>query len=170
MQNRKRTGQDDTPPGVKRSVNVRKVNATDQFAAVVCGHKIYGHWTHWIGKTIPHIEPRERCSGCRSEKLAPLRWYGFLHCCDDQLKDEFFLEITDLAAQSIHEVIGVKEEGLWRVKTGARLLIRRENYKKRAPILCDFLGMYEGEKPLPDRKNPSPTLSKLWGQIVHFED
>lgn len=130
---------------------------------IVCATKIYGMYVHWVGKTQPHTEPKQKCDGCKRE--APIRWYGWLHCCSGEQLTPFFLELTSLSAQCALDAMGGQ------VVRGSKLLVWREGGKLRAPLLIEKLADYDGLKgKVPDAANPSATLTKLWNRLVVLED
>src|SRR5476651_711186 len=95
----------DVPPGVVRSIPVITVGAKDDRKVVVLSSSLFGVFTHWTGaRTAVCDSPTEKCE-CRHEGK-PRRWKAFLHCYELHTKTSFFVELSDLAASKLLNVIG----------------------------------------------------------------
>lgn len=153
----------DTPPQGRKVIPIRQVRKDERLSLIVCGTKLYGMYVHWLGKTQPHTEPKTKCDGCVRE--APMRWYGWLHCCSPEQLTSFFLELTPISAQNALDAMGGE------VVRGSKLLCFREGSKLRAPVLIEKLADYDCSRGAPPQPaNPSATLTKIWNKIVVLED
>lgn len=148
----------DSAPKPGPETEIRRVPAAITVSCIVLSEKISGFWTHWaVDHSVPCQGKKETCPAHRSGY--PLRWKGYLYVLDLRSNEEYFLELTPIAAKALEAVLGTSIS--WR---GTRMEIRRGNGQKaRLSVSVQEIG---GQRPtghLSAAKDVTQTLVALWG-------
>jgi hypothetical protein len=149
-------GRNDKPPPQGDVLHVHRLKAEGQLTAVVLSDKMIGFNTHWDGrKTVRCCKPKFACGGCAQKW--PGRWVGLIHCCTTDLTDQFIVEVTPSAGNTVYSE--------WEKKgsiRGAVIFLHRQRAHKRAPLVVHFKGYMEGLDALPKERCCEPTAVRLY--------
>jgi hypothetical protein len=114
--------------------------------------------THWIGlRSIDCIGPENGCPHCHPEGRA--RWNGYIHAYTPDGREEKFL---CLPHGTLHRLLlGVPKDYDWR---GRKLRLKRDGRAQTCRLLAELVPDFHYAGPLPDPKDPSPYLDKLFAK------
>lgn len=124
----------------------------------IIGRQIYLGHTHWVnGRSIDCIGPENGCPHCEPSGRA--RWVGYLHVYMPDGKDEKFL---CLPHGTLHRLLlGVPKIYNWR---GRKLRVKRDGKGQTCRLLAELDTNYQYSGELPEEKDPSPFLDKMFAK------
>jgi len=150
----------DTPPAGGPRINILSPDGKGSFCCVVCSIGIEGYVTHWIGRTVPHIE-REgvECPFCKRQ--APKAWKGYILCTDVNGRTKFFLELTADAARLLQQ----QYEGVETMR-GSIIHVKRQHARKKSTLICEVTSWIDPTMIIPKDQPALPQLERLWGTAL----
>jgi hypothetical protein len=145
----------DRPPKPGPAFEIVRLRASQRIV-ISCLGELWGVYTHWNGRcSEPCFKDHKKCPGHR--RGLPRRWKGYLHASNHVNWEEFFLELTPLAASCLLAQCP-KQVPL----RGQQLEIVRGK-GDRARLAVTVLPSHGPGVQLPKAKDPYPLLAKLWG-------
>jgi hypothetical protein len=146
----------DQPPRPGPELWIRRLRAGQSMTATILAASLYGLIVHWAGsKSAPCYKDKKKCDGCKRQ--LPQRWKGYLHAFDHDKREQCFVEVTPLTAESLASQVGTR--GGYR---GVRVRFERLNGDK-ARMRVTLLGTTDLGIEMPKERDPYETLAKLWG-------
>lgn len=149
---------DDKGPAANQGPDVKKISGDDKLYLVVCSLEVQGYWTHWdlsAKRTVACQVNKQLCQHCLS--FQPMRWAGFVHCCNTKHEQSCFVELTALARDNLLEALPDGEK-----LRGAKFLVNRERKTAKSPLVFEYLGRGDAAKVLPLPADPEQLLRRLW--------
>lgn len=133
---------------------VRRLKAGEMFRLTVVSPSWWGFGTHYDGKqTIPCHEKRQDCEGHR--RGLPYRPKFYLYCWVTETRRYEYVEFPPVAAQIFQDSVGTGRT----FRNICCIVKRGQGDKSRLKV--EFQA--DTQHPLPEDKDPWPTLAKLWG-------
>ncbi len=150
-------GRNDAPKPLKPLLGIESLGGDDTWNLLIISSQIAGYDVHVHGKkTHPHRNPKDQCPNCKS--AMPFKWLGYVHVLDVQKDRQFFLELTQTAAERLKKTLRDLDS-----LRGGSVCATREARTNRKPIQFGRLNIVRGEASLPAEKFPLETLLRLWG-------
>lgn len=146
------------PPRPGPDMSIVRLRAGQKVTVVVLSKQIWGCYTHWAGRySTPCYADKSRCPG--HKQGLPLRWKGYLHVWDYNIRDDYFLELTPTACHNLLDQVGRGMD----LRCQRLMIERGKGDKARLYVSVQTPHDKISDKPLPEAKDPFKTLCRLWG-------
>lgn len=148
---------DEMPPLMTPFAEIRSPRYGAGVEGIVICPKILMVWTHFYGnRTIPHLEDRTECEGCKAERAK--RFKGYLGIYLRGTKEYILGEVTQLACEPWKGILQDPAVSL----RGAHVRIERANRSPQSRVKMEIkLGVHDVDR-LPPPFDILPILLNIW--------
>lgn len=156
----------DPPDSSKRHMHVCTPRPSVPVYAMSVAPAAIGCYVHWFldpamkgkGRTVPHIDPIDRCYCCTVQNQKP-RWHGYLAAWHPRWYRHVILDISLNAAQSCPALIPSNNVDL----TGCMVLLKRIGTSPNSPVIAEVEPRRIDLDKLPATFDIKRSLCRLWG-------
>lgn len=130
--------------------------AARPLTGIITSHDVLGVELHWLGRSVPHVEPRSLCEGCKAER--PRRWEGYVSVWNPRTNAQFLVALTPGVMPTVEHYLEL--HGTLR---GAAIALARPGGKPTSRCTLDLERADAPEAQLPKPPDIAHTLAHVWG-------